>query len=203
MNQSAQRDLKILTEIAEQGHVTQRGLSQTLGVALGLTNLYLKRLARKGYIKITTIPSNRVKYLLTPKGIAQKTRLTYEYMAFSLYLYQQTRRRLREALQPLSVENHKRVALYGTGEAAELAYLTLRELGIEPVGIYDGEGAGSFLAQAVRPAADLVADAVDRVIVAVFESPAAHRDKLERLGLPRERLIFLALPDAGASDKRK
>ena len=55
---SAQRDLKILTEIAERADVTQRGLSRSLGIALGLTNLYLKRLAREGHIKITTIPSN-------------------------------------------------------------------------------------------------------------------------------------------------
>lgn len=77
MDQVSQLDLKILTEIAERKDVTQRSLSFSLGIALGLTNLYLKRLTRKGYIKLTTIPPNRIKYLSTPKGITQKTRLTF------------------------------------------------------------------------------------------------------------------------------
>ena len=74
MNAASQRDLRILTEISEDQSVTQRGLSETLGIALGLTNLYLKRLVRKGYIKVTTIPSRRMKYLLTPRGIAESGR---------------------------------------------------------------------------------------------------------------------------------
>src|SRR5256712_8153017 len=102
MDQAAQRELKILTEISDGGDVTQRRLARSLGIALGLTNLYLKRLARKGYIKITTIPPNRLKYLVTPRGIKEKTRLTYEYMSFSLLLYRQTRDRLREAIRPVA-----------------------------------------------------------------------------------------------------
>src|SRR3990172_1243000 len=145
MDQSSQRDLKILTEIAQSQNVTQRGLSQNLGIALGLTNLYLKRLVRKGYVKITTIPPNRLKYLITPQGIAQKTRLTYEYMSFSLVLYRETRQALREALQPLVEQGLRRIALYGAGEAAELAYLTLREFGLQPVAVYSNGTAGSFL----------------------------------------------------------
>lgn len=129
MERESQRDLEIVSTIAEGGLVTQRGLARKLGIALGLTNLYLKRLARKGYIKVTTIPPNRIKYLLTPKGILEKSRLTYEYMEYSLQLYRQARRALRESLVPLAQAGHRRVVLCGTGEAAELAYLTLRELG--------------------------------------------------------------------------
>ncbi len=50
------------------GSVTQRNLAKKLGIALGLTNLYLKRLARKGYIKLKTVPPKRIKYYLTLKG---------------------------------------------------------------------------------------------------------------------------------------
>ena len=72
MDLEAQRDLAILKEIERSAPLTQRGLAKKLGIALGLTNLYLKRLARKGYIKVTTIPRHRVKYLLTPKGITER-----------------------------------------------------------------------------------------------------------------------------------
>jgi DNA-binding MarR family transcriptional regulator len=121
VDQASQRDLKILTEIAERLDITQRGLSKSLGIALGLTNLYLKRLARKGYIKISTIAPNRLKYLLTPQGIAEKSRLTYQYVTLSLALSRETRKKLRASLQPLLGDGLKRVALYGTGEACELA----------------------------------------------------------------------------------
>lgn len=191
MKLASQRDLHILSEIAGGGDVTQRRLSKHLGIALGLTNLYLKRLARKGYIKVTTIPSNRVKYLLTPKGFAEKTRLTYEYLAFSLDLYGATRRVLREALDPLVADGSKRFALYGTGEAAELAYLTLRETGIEPVAVYADGGGEHFLGLPVFHRQELAAAAVDRVIVASFVPPSdSELTELRRL-VPDDKFLFL------------
>lgn len=140
MNLQAQRDLQLLNEVEKDACVTQRTLSQKLGVALGLTNLYLKRLARKGYIKITTIPRNRIKYLLTPSGVAEKSRLTYEYMQYSLCYYREIRQRLKAVLDGLAEAGLKRVMIYGTGELAELAYLSLKETPLVLVGFVDGRG---------------------------------------------------------------
>src|SRR2546421_4998546 len=144
MKPSQARDLEILTAVDEGGTLTQRALAQRLGVALGLTNLYLKRLSRKGYLKIVEFPKKpatrkRLRYLLTPKGIAEKTRLTYEHMSYALNLYRRARQTLREALSHLPGNGMKRIALYGTGEAAELAYLTLKESGLEPIGGFSGD----------------------------------------------------------------
>jgi len=111
--------------------VTQRSLATKLGIALGLTNIYLKRLARKGYIKCVSVQSNRISYLITPGGIAEKARLTYEFMNYSLHLYGEVRQHLREVLQECAAAD-RRVAIYGRGEAAELAYLSLKECGLEP-----------------------------------------------------------------------
>src|SRR5262249_56679704 len=88
MERHAERDLQILTAIGEGHPLTQRDLAQRLGVALGLTNLYLKRLARKGFIKVVQFPQKpaarkRLRYLVTPTGIAEKSRLTYEDSAYS------------------------------------------------------------------------------------------------------------------------
>src|SRR5215831_11908379 len=137
MERQGERDLEILTAIEEGAPLTQRVLAARLGVALGLANLYLKRLARKGYIKVVEFPrkpaaKKRLRYLLTPRGMAEKSRLGYEHMAYSLRLYRRARQRLRESLGRLPA-SAKRIALYGTGEAAELAYLTLKELGLEPM----------------------------------------------------------------------
>ena len=98
MDLQGQRDLLLLSELDRDGGATQRTLAIKLGVALGLTNLYLKRLVRKGSIKITTIPRNRIRYLLTPQGLAEKSRLTYQYMQYSLSYYRDMRGRLKEML---------------------------------------------------------------------------------------------------------
>ena len=191
VDQASQRHLRILTEVSERDDVTQRDLADSLGIALGLTNLYLKRLARKGYIKVTTIPRNRLRYLVTPKGFAQKSRLTYEYLTFSLVQYRQARERLRAALGNHALAQSERIALFGTGEAAELAYLTLRELGVEPVAIYGDDGRQSFLGMPVQPQAAMASGGFDRVIVASFvTTPEKQRTELARL-VPRAKLVFL------------
>src|SRR2546423_2550602 len=144
MDLQGQRDLLLLSELDRDGGATQRTLATKLGVALGLTNLYLKRLARKGYIKITTIPRHRITYLLTPRGMAEKTRLTYLYMQYSLSYYRDMRKRLKVVLTELASAGAKRIVIYGTGELAELAYISLREMNLTLVGFVDGDQ-GTFL----------------------------------------------------------
>ncbi len=196
MERRVQRDFEILTAIGEGTPLTQRDLAQRLGVALGLTNLYLKRLAKKGFIKITEFPHKpaarkRLQYLLTPKGIAEKTRLTYEHMTYSLHLYRRARATLRESLALLPETGMKRIALYGTGEAAELAYLALREFGLEPVGVFARDSTGVFLGLPVRPLGELAADEFDGLIVATFEPPEPHLAALAGLGVPPEKCLTL------------
>ena len=96
MDLEAHRDLKLLEAVHEDAHVTQRGLASKLGIALGLANIYLRRLMRKGYIKVANVQPNRLTYLITPRGIAEKARLTYEFMDYSLHLYKEVRQHLRE-----------------------------------------------------------------------------------------------------------
>jgi predicted transcriptional regulator len=101
MDIEAHRDLKLLEAVEQDSRVTQRGLAGKLGIALGLTNIYLRRLVRKGYIKCVNVQSNRITYLITPRGIAEKARLTYEFMDYSLHLYGEVRQHLREARRHL------------------------------------------------------------------------------------------------------
>ena|SRR5688500_15111765 len=198
------RELEILTAIDESTTLTQRALAARLGVALGLTNLYVKRLVRKGYVKTVGFPTRpaarkRLRYLLTPRGLAEKSRLTYEHIGYALALYRRTRETLREALASLPGNGIKRIALYGTGEAAELAYLTLREFGLEPVGIFSAEGGEQFLGFPVRPIAQLAAEDVDRIVLATFDKPEPLLAVLEQSGLPRDRFLTLRRLAVGAA----
>ena len=129
MRVSTYRDMHLLNELTRTPGTTQRELSKRIGAALGLTNLMLRRLAKKGYIKITGTKRNRIHYLITPKGILEKSRLTYEFIEYSLQLYGHVRQFLERQLAMLAQTGHRRVLLYGTGELAEIAFLVVREIG--------------------------------------------------------------------------
>jgi DNA-binding MarR family transcriptional regulator len=208
MERHAARELEILNAIGSGETLTQRALAQRLGVALGLVNLYVQALAKKGYIKVAEFPQKpavrkRFRYLLTARGLAEKTRLTYEYMAYSLSLYRRARATLREALGPLSRNGATRLALLGTGEAAELAYLTLKEFGLEPIGIFDHQVGQRFLGLPVRDVTQLKSSEFDAVILATFDRPEHHVQALVRLGIPRRRILTLRqLATAGAGTFR-
>jgi DNA-binding Lrp family transcriptional regulator len=190
MDIEARRDLKLLAAVEQDSRVTQRTLATQLGVALGLINIYLKRLARKGYIKCVNVRSNRLSYLITPRGIAEKARLTYEFMDYSLHLFGEVRQHLRGVLRECAAA-HRRVALYGRGEAAELAYLSLKESGLEPVGVFDMEGGREFLGIPVQPISDHGQVNFDLMIVATLERSGHQMAMLENHGIPREKLFPL------------
>jgi DNA-binding Lrp family transcriptional regulator len=191
MDLEAHRDLQLLEAVEQDARITQRTLATKLGIALGLTNIYLKRLVRKGYIKCVNVQSNRISYLITPRGIVEKARLTYEFMDYSLHLYAGVRQRLRTVFQ-VCAAGGRRVAIFGRGEAAELAYLSLKEAGLEPVAIFDGDAGPEFLGMPVHPISEHAAIDYDLIIVATLE-PSAQQlvSVLLDSGVPREKLFSL------------
>src|SRR5688572_22072657 len=191
MDREAHRDLRVLEAVQQDSRLTQRGLANKLGMALGLANVYLKRMIHKGYIKCVNVQPNRISYLITPRGIAEKTRLTYEFMDYSLHLYGQVRQHLRDVLEPLSAGERQRVAIYGSGEAAELAYLCIVELGLDLVAVFDDEADGTFLGKAVREVRDRDAPEFDVLIVATLDKPKPIIERLVQCGVPAEKLVCL------------
>lgn len=192
MDLQEQRVLQLLNELERDEGITQRTLAKKLGVALGLTNLYLKRLARKGYIKIRTIPRNRIKYLLTPRGVAQKSRLTYEYMQYSLSYYRDIRRALQQVLAGLSSAGSKRLVIYGTGELAELAYLSLWETDLTLVGFFvDEKPQGMFLSHPLWSLGALRDCEFDAVLIADLEDNDKVRTRMICEGIPTAKIVTL------------
>lgn len=134
--------LKILEEIDKGTVLSQRDIAKKLNISLGLVNSFIKRLACKGFLKITTIPSNRIRYLLTPTGAAEKTRLTYQYVQYSYRFYKDTRGKLKNLFAILAKENVTRIAFYGATDLAEIAFLCLLETSIQLVAIFDEDKKG-------------------------------------------------------------
>jgi hypothetical protein len=112
-------------------------------------------------------------------------------MAYSIHLYRRSRQTLRESLSQLARTGVKRIVLYGTGEPAELAYLTLKEFGLEPVGVFSREPNGHFLGFPVRPIAEIAGEEFDGLILAAFDRPEQHVAELASLNVPREKILTL------------
>lgn len=119
--------LGVLSAIEEDDRATQRAISQDLGIALGLTNAYLKRCVRKGFVKVRQIPSNRYAYYLTPQGFAEKSRLTAEYLSMSFNFFRSSREQCAALFEICERNRWTRVALAGCGDLAEIATLCQRE----------------------------------------------------------------------------
>jgi hypothetical protein len=83
------------------------------------------------------------------------------------------------------------VAICGRGEAAELAYLSLKESGLDPVAVFDSEGGGEFLGMAVRPLAEHAAVDYDLIIVATLDPTSTRLTELLNAGVPETKLYPL------------
>ena len=186
------RALQLLEEIEKDHAPSQRDLARKLNVSLGLVNSFIKRFANKGYFKITTIPKNRVKYILTSKGAAEKTRLTYEYIQYSFQFYRSARRKFRELFKGLVAHGVHRIVFYGANEFGEIAYVTLQETPIEMVAVVDDKKIGEkYLGRVVTDPAKLESLSFDRIFITAVGS---REDVLERIlgkGISRNKVVML------------
>ena len=185
------RDLQLLTEVEATPEITQRVLSRRVGIALGLTNVLLRNLAQKGYVRITQAGWKRWLYTLTPEGFSHKVRLTVAYIHRFLDHYQRVRQTLRSELEPLALNEESRVAIYGTGEFAELVYLGLKELGIAEIDIFGRRGSAGqrFLGMPVQDVATLHPEGYDRILVALLGELEAPLGDLQQLGASSQKLV--------------
>ena len=171
------RSLQILTELSRNDSVTQRDLSSNLGIALGLVNSYIRNLMAKGFITVKSIPPRRYAYFLTPKGLAEKTRLTYHLLQDYTRIYREAKSNFRRLFAELRTDGIKRVVFAGADEVAEIAYLTLHETDLELSGVVDGEMAGKkFFGREIRPLGDIRTMSYDFIVVTSY----LKREKIYR-----------------------
>jgi DNA-binding MarR family transcriptional regulator len=185
--------LQILDEVAKGKPLTQRDLSRKLGIALGMINSYLKRLARQGYIQIVQADGKRLHYLLTPRGIAEKSALTYRYIKRSYQVFTEARDRMRFFFDELAKEGVKSVVLYKASVVAEIAILVLQDSPIELVGIVDSKGAGQrFLGYSVMSPDALSNLKYDRILITTEDPIGDVIENLEHYTIKTEKVLFLA-----------
>lgn len=190
MRKSREDDIvrDILVRIDDSGEVNQRALSKELGIALGMTNAYMRRCVRKGFVKFKQIPPNRYAYYLTPKGFSEKTRLTAQFLSDSFGFFRKARGQYAELFTLCVERDWRRLALAGISELSDVAVLSARDFPIELVGVIDPARAGEHchgLSVVREPSASPPYDAI---LLTAMDKPRELRDWLATLVTP-ERVL--------------
>ncbi len=180
--------LGVLDAVHENEKLTQRSVARDLGIALGLANAYLKRCVRKGLIKVNQIPPNRYLYYLTPKGFAEKSRLTAEYLSSSMTFFRRARAQCDAVLARCHAAGWTRVALLGVGELAEIAILCNAEHKLDLI-VVDPDAPNGTRVAGMKVVADLSrAGEVDAVIVTDLTDPQG-KAAASAAQFPPERIL--------------
>ena len=127
------RELTLLEQVERDPDVNQSVLASQLGVAVGTVNWHLKRLVAKGYVKVQRAERKKLRYIITPEGIALRARLTVDYIERSFELYHKTRQRVKEHLDVLRAAGYSRVRIRGDGDVADICRLSCLEQGFTVV----------------------------------------------------------------------
>jgi len=203
LTSTSHRELLMLSEVDEKPDVTQRQLSSSIGVALGLTNLLLKNLVQKGYVRVSKATWKRRLYTLTPEGFSRRLRLMTNYIQTVLDHYQNVRQTLRNQLEPLALNSESRVAVYGTGQFAELVYLGLKEIGVEEIDFFEENAAADlrFLGAPVMDVLSIKMGRYDRVFIASVGSTKPLMCVLEKQGLEQDQMVtfFSEIPSKSST----
>lgn len=190
------RSLKLLDEIAKGNRLTQRDLSKTLGVALGLINSYVKNLIAKGYITVSGIPKKRYQYYLTPRGFAEKTRLTFQHFQNFTNLYKVARRDFHDFFNKLERTEAKDVVFCGVDEVTEIAFLSLKETQLRLTAVFDDRQYGKpFFGLEIKSLKEIKNISFDIAVITLFQKGEEMKNQLTNLGVDHKRIFDLSAGD--------
>jgi DNA-binding MarR family transcriptional regulator len=193
MEKNEIKTLRLLEAFEENPAQTQRDLSKKLKISLGMVNTFTKRLAKKGFFKARSINRGRVQYILTPRGIAEKARLTYHYIFYSIQYYKSMRDKLKNIFDMLSDQKIKGVFFYGVSELAEIAYITLLETNLKLMGVIDDNMRGNEFMGLCIEGTDRLKDISVNEVVVVTKMGCSIKDCewLTHDKLPVDRIVDL------------
>jgi DNA-binding MarR family transcriptional regulator len=133
------RELNLLQELEKNPVISQRELSNKFGIALGVTNACLKRMVRRGWIRMMGLNHRRVRYYLTPEGFAEKAKLSLHLISWTVQHYAALKDIIGNRLLEMQRDGVERVVFYGVCDEMEIAYITLQGVGLRLVGIVEDE----------------------------------------------------------------
>jgi hypothetical protein len=183
------RELRLLEEVEVTPVTSQRHLAVHLGVALGVANVLVRNLAKKGYIRATRAGWKQWVYNLTPSGVGRKANLTLAYVDRVLGHYRRVREILRDDMEGMALDQNSRMAIYGTEEMGELMYLVLCDMRVTRVDFFDIKGGRRFLGTTVRDLGSIQPGEYAKVMIAFSSDIAEKRADLKSNGVDDSKII--------------
>jgi DNA-binding MarR family transcriptional regulator len=189
-----------LLNSVDEGADSQRRIADDLGIALGLVNAYLKRCVKKGFVKVSQAPARRYGYYLTPKGFAEKSRLTVQYLLHSFSFFRQAKADCTQAFALARQRDLHGLALRGKSDLAEIAILSAVECGVTIVAIVDDDAAAKqFLGKPLVCRYQAVTEPFDAVLITdLLDAQRLFDEAVLRFGAERvlvPRLLGLSVPE--------
>jgi DNA-binding MarR family transcriptional regulator len=194
--------LDLLTSVEHDGERSQRSIAAELGIALGLVNAYLKRCVKKGLVKVHDAPARRYAYYLTPRGFAEKSRLTVQYLSDSFSFFRQAKADCARVFQSAREQNFQNLVLCGKSDLAEIAILSAVDLGVSIVAIVDqNANEMTFVGKQVVSGYDRLTVPFDAVIVTDVVNARRAFDEALRLYGP-DRVLAPSLLGLNVSERK-
>jgi DNA-binding MarR family transcriptional regulator len=190
------RELSLLQELEKNPIVSQRELSNKFGIALGVTNACLKRMARRGWIRIMSLDHRRIGYFLTPKGFAERAKLTLHLVSWTVKHYSTLKDIIGERLLEMRNKGVERIVFYGVSDEMEIAYITIQGVDLKLIGIVEDEDKINrkeifgFELKDIREVEMLRPDAV---LITSLANQAERTEKLANL-IDVERIRIWSIP---------
>tara|TARA_B100002003_G_C13856340_1_gene419489 strand:- start:49 stop:663 length:615 start_codon:yes stop_codon:yes gene_type:complete len=118
-------DYNILKTIESDSTISQRKLSSQIEINVASVNFALKRLIKKGFIRMVGINPRRIRYYITPEGISKKTQLAYRFFGRNFHFYKEIRNDIESRIVKAANDTETGIAIYGAGKFSEIAYMVV------------------------------------------------------------------------------
>ncbi len=149
-------ELEILKQVDKSPRLNNRMVAAKLDCSVKLAHSLLKKMVQKGVLEVRKLNSRRWDYYLTPHGISEKARLTYEFLDFSMHFYKEARKKSSQVCKDILDGGIKKISFIGSGDLAEICYLGVKEWGLELVNVYDSTDKKKFMGVQIRSFNELV-----------------------------------------------
>lgn len=192
MEQQDIRILKVFEALEGEQPPSQRELAKKLNISLGLANSSVKRLVSMGYFKAKNISQKRLRYILTPKGAAEKIRLSEKYIIHSFKFYNEARLKFNSLFNSLTEKNNQcRIILCGANELAEIAYISSQGFPVEIIATIDfmREKNNTWLGKAINNIEYISQVSFDIIIITRIMQREKAYNRLVALGVDENKII--------------
>lgn len=161
-------ELEILKHVERNPRLNNRMAASKLGCSVKLAHELLKKMVEKGTLHVRKHHARRWDYFLTPHGLTEKARLTFEFIHFSMHFYNEARKESSRVCRDIAESGKKNVAIVGCGDLAEIAYLGIKEWGLELKEIY-GKDKKYFMGHAVKPEENISESSADAILICEYD----------------------------------